>query len=128
MTILDVTVVNVALPSIGADLSLDRAFLTWVVTAYTLCFGGLMLLGGRLADTLGRRHTFLAGLGLFTLASLASGLAQSVVAAARPPRVARRVDLPGALAATLATAAVIYGLVTAGSHGWAAAATLVPLA
>ena len=214
MVILDVTVVNVALPSIGADLHLDRAFLTWVVTAYTLCFGGLMLLGGRLADVLGRRRTFLAGLGLFTLASLASGLAQSgallvaaragqgvgaallspsalaiitttfhgpernralgiwaaiagagaaigvlasgllveyaswrwvffinlpvgivvaaavpaVVAAARPPRVARRVDLPGALAATLATAAVIYGLVTAGSHGWAAAATLVPLA
>src|SRR5919198_524148 len=76
MVVLDITVVNVALPTIGTDLHLDRAMLTWVVTAYTLCFGGLMLLGGRAADALGRRRTFLAGLGLFTLASLASGLAQ----------------------------------------------------
>jgi EmrB/QacA subfamily drug resistance transporter len=75
MVILDITVVNVALPVIGEQLALDRAELTWVVTAYTLCFGGLMLLGGRLADTLGRRRTFLVGLGLFTLASLGSGLA-----------------------------------------------------
>ena len=75
MVILDVTVVNVALPVIGRDLALDRAALTWVITAYTLCFGGLMLLGGRLADVLGRRRTFLAGLGLFTIASMASGLA-----------------------------------------------------
>jgi EmrB/QacA subfamily drug resistance transporter len=75
MVILDITVVNVALPAIGADLSLDRAALTWVVTAYTLCFGGLMLLGGRLADLLGRRRMFLAGLATFTIASLAAGLA-----------------------------------------------------
>jgi MFS family permease len=214
MVILDITVVNVALPTIGTDLGLDRALLPWVVTAYTLCFGGLMLLGGRLADTLGRRRTFLTGLGLFTLASLASGLAQTgsvlvaaragqgigaallspaalaiittsfhgpernralavwaalagagaavgvlasgllvhyaswrwvffinlpvgiavaaavlvLVAAARPPRGSRRVDLPGALAATAAIGAVIYGLVEAGNHGWGAATTLVPLA
>jgi EmrB/QacA subfamily drug resistance transporter len=85
MVILDITVVNVALPSIGTDLRLDRASLTWVVTAYTLCFGGLMLLGGRLADALGRRRMFLAGLGLFTVASLASGLAQAgtILVAAR---------------------------------------------
>src|ERR687888_416038 len=85
MTILDVTVVNVALPSIGAGLSLDRAALTWVVTAYTLCFGGLMLLGGRLADLLGRRPTFLTGLLLFTAASLGAGLAGdgSLLVAAR---------------------------------------------
>jgi EmrB/QacA subfamily drug resistance transporter len=75
MVILDVTVVNIALPAIGADLALDRAELTWVVTAYTLCFGGLMLLGGRLADLLGRRRTFFAGLTVFTLASLGAGLA-----------------------------------------------------
>jgi EmrB/QacA subfamily drug resistance transporter len=214
MVILDITVVNVALPTIGADLGLDRAWLPWVVTAYTLCFGGLLLLGGRLADTLGRRRAFLTGLGLFTLASLASGLAPTgtvlvaaragqgvgaallspaalaiitttfhgsernralgvwaalagagaavgvlasgllveyaswrwvffinlpvgiavaaaipaLVAAARPPRDSRRVDLPGALAATAATGAVIYGLVTAGSDGWGATATLLPLA
>src|SRR5205814_7269191 len=69
MVILDVTVVNVALPVIADQLHLDRAGLTWVVTAYTLCFGGLMLLGGRLADALGRRRIFLAGLAVFTLAS-----------------------------------------------------------
>src|SRR5690606_21191689 len=74
MVVLDVTVVNVALPEIGRDLALDRRALTWVVTAYTLCFGGLLLLGGRLADVAGRRRTFLAGLGIFTAASLASGL------------------------------------------------------
>ena len=75
MVILDVTVVNVALPRMAADLGLDRSALTWVVTAYTLCFGGLMMLGGRLADLLGRRRTFLAGLLLFTTASLTAGLA-----------------------------------------------------
>jgi EmrB/QacA subfamily drug resistance transporter len=75
MVVLDVTVVNVALPAIGVDLALDRTVLTWVVTAYTLCFGGLLLLGGRLADLLGRRRTFLAGLVVFTLASLGAGLA-----------------------------------------------------
>src|SRR4051812_27305980 len=75
MVILDVTVVNVALPVIAGQLRLDRAGLTWVVTAYTLCFGGLMLLGGRLADAYGRRRVFLAGVVLFTVASLASGLA-----------------------------------------------------
>lgn len=85
MVILDVTVVNVALPEMGTDLGLDRAALTWVVTAYTLCFGGLMLLGGRLADLLGRRRMFLAGLALFTVASLAAGLAgdATVLVAAR---------------------------------------------
>ncbi len=76
MVILDITVVNVALPSIGTDLSLPAAPLTWVVTAYTLCFGGLLLLGGRLADAYGPRRSFLVGLAVFTLASAASGLAQ----------------------------------------------------
>ncbi|MEU6854813.1 MFS transporter [Actinacidiphila alni] len=77
MLILDVTVVNVALPDIAADLGLGRSTLTWVVTSYTLCFGGLMLLGGRLADALGARTTLIAGLALFTAASLTAGLAGS---------------------------------------------------
>ncbi|WRZ87174.1 MFS transporter [Streptomyces sp. NBC_01022] len=77
MLVLDVTVVNVALPDMAADLHLDRTALTWVVTAYTLCFGGLMLLGGRLADAFGARRTLLAGLAVFTAASLVSGLADS---------------------------------------------------
>lgn len=75
MLIIDVTVVTVALPSIGTDFALDRATLTWVVTAYTLLFGSVVLLGGRLADAFGRRRIFLAGLGLFTAASIGSGLA-----------------------------------------------------
>src|SRR6516225_5172038 len=65
MLILDVTVVNLALPAIGAGLHLDRATLTWVLTTYTLVFGGLMLLGGRLADLLGARRVMLTGLAVF---------------------------------------------------------------
>jgi EmrB/QacA subfamily drug resistance transporter len=75
MLILDVTVVNVALPSVGDDLMISRSQLTWVVTAYVLAFGGLMLLGGRLADVVGRRRILLAGLALFTVSSLICGLA-----------------------------------------------------
>ncbi|MBI3751477.1 MAG: MFS transporter, partial [Chloroflexi bacterium] len=77
MLIIDVTVVNVALPSIGRDLGLERTQLTWIVTAYTLLFGSLLVLGGRLADAFGRRRMFLTGLSLFIVASLGSGLAPS---------------------------------------------------
>lgn len=77
MVILDVTVVNVALPSIGASLDVSDGRLQWVVTAYVLFTGGLMLFGGRLADLAGRRPVLLAGLGVFTAASLMSGLAWS---------------------------------------------------
>ncbi|MEU1389325.1 MULTISPECIES: MFS transporter [unclassified Nonomuraea] len=224
MLIIDITVVQVALPTIGADLALGREALTWVVTTYTLCFGGLMVLGGRLADALGPRRTLLAGLALFTAASLVCGLAdgggtliagravQGIGAAlmspaalavvttvfqgerraralavwaaiggsgaaigvllggvltdgpgwtwvffvnvpvgllvlAAVPRVvparvedgvedgvengARRggrVDVGGALLVTLATALLIYGLVSAGDGGWGSARTVLPLA
>ena len=77
MVILDITVVNVALPSIGADLDFAPGDLQWVVTAYVLVTGGLLLLGGRAADLFGRRPVFLAGLLTFTGASLVSGLATS---------------------------------------------------
>ncbi|WP_128380055.1 MFS transporter [Streptomyces cavernae] len=212
MLVLDVTVVNVALPDMAADLDLGRTMLTWVVTAYTLCFGGLMLLGGRLADALGARRTLLTGLALFTAASLVAGLASSapmllggriaqgvgaallspaalsvvtttfhgternkalgvwaaiggtgaaagvliggaltsgpgwqwvfyinvpiglaVLAAlpafvpARPPQPIR-LDVPGALLVTTATASLIYGLVQAGDVGWDGAAALLPIA
>src|SRR5258708_27807751 len=214
MLILDVTVVNVALPDIGADLRLPQATLPWVMTAYTLVFGGLMLLGGRLADLFGARRILLAGLALFTTASLFCGLAgsaamllrgratQGVGAALLSPAalslvtttfsgrernralglwaalsgaglaigvilggvltsgagwqwvffinvpigacvlialptlvpagrsLGRRaqIDGPGALAVTAATGAAIYGLINAGSHGWFAASTVLPLA
>ena len=75
MVILDATVVNVALPSIARSLGLAAGSLPWVVTAYVLASGGLVLLGGRAADVVGRRRIFLAGLAVFTAASLASGLA-----------------------------------------------------
>ncbi|MFI9591759.1 MFS transporter [Nonomuraea sp. NPDC052265] len=215
MLIVDITVVQVALPAIGGDLALGREALTWVVTTYTLCFGGLMVLGGRLADAVGPRRTLLAGLALFTAASLVCGLAddggtliagralQGVGAALLSPaalavittvfqgeRRARalavwaaiggsgaavgvllggvltdgpgwmwvffvnvpigllvlaavpavvpaapgahggggRVDVVGALLVTLATALLIYGLVSAGDGGWGAVGTVLPLA
>jgi len=74
MLVLDVTVVNVALPDIGAALHLHRSELPWVITIYTLFFGGLMLLGGRIADLFGARRLTLIGLALFTTASLLCGL------------------------------------------------------
>ncbi len=213
MVILDVTVVNVALPQIAGQLDMNRTELTWVVAAYTLCFGGLMLLGGRMADAFGRRRVFLTGLTVFTFASLASGLASSatllvvaraaqgvgaamlspaalsivtttfhgpdrnralgvwaaiagagaaigvllggvftsgpgwewvffinvpvgvLVAAVLPTVVASerstgsttRIDVSGAVTATLAVGALIYGLVRAGDTGWADTGTLLAL-
>src|SRR5215207_1214509 len=79
MLILDLTVVNVALPDLGADLDLSRTALTWTVSAYGLVFGGLLLLGGRLADLVGTRPIILTGLVIFTLASLVTGLAQNEI-------------------------------------------------
>jgi EmrB/QacA subfamily drug resistance transporter len=77
MIVLDTTIVNVALPSIRADLGFDETALVWVVNAYMLTFGGCLLLGGRLGDLYGQRRWFLIGLALFTAASLACGLARS---------------------------------------------------
>src|ERR1044071_7171201 len=75
MVILDATLVNVALPSIQKDLGLSEANLQWIVNAYTLVFGGFLLLGGRAGDLLGRKRLFLFGLIVFTVASLLNGLA-----------------------------------------------------
>ncbi|MCD0505678.1 DHA2 family efflux MFS transporter permease subunit, partial [Bordetella petrii] len=85
MIVLDTTIVNVALPSIRADLQFSETALVWVVNAYMLTFGGFLLLGGRLGDLLGPRRVFLAGLTLFTAASLACGVAgsQEMLVAAR---------------------------------------------
>src|SRR5919198_1174570 len=85
MIVLDGTIVNVALPSIRDDLGFSQTSLAWVVNAYLLTFGGFLLLGGRLGDLFGHRRLFLTGITLFTLASLACGLAttQGFLVAAR---------------------------------------------
>src|SRR2546426_12710721 len=77
MVVLDVAIVNVALPSIKTDLHFSEQNLQWVITAYSILFGGALLLGGRLADILGRRRLFIVGLALFTISSLLDGLAWS---------------------------------------------------
>ena len=77
MVVLDVAIVNVALPSIRTDLHFSQESLQWVITAYSIFFGGVLLLGGRLADLLGRRRLFVVGLALFTVSSLLDGLAWS---------------------------------------------------
>src|SRR6187402_448234 len=77
MIVLDTTIVNVALPSIRTDLHFTETSLVWVVNAYMLTYGGFLLLGGRLGDLYGHRRLFLAGLVLFTLASLVCGIAST---------------------------------------------------
>src|SRR5688572_18263297 len=77
MIILDATIVNVALPSIQDDLGFSQSDLAWVVNAYLIPFGGLLLLSGRIGDLIGRKRVFMAGLGLFVAASALCGLAQS---------------------------------------------------
>src|SRR5213596_3286990 len=77
MVVLDVAIVNVALPSIKTDLNFSQESLQWVITAYSIFFGGVLLLGGRLADLLGRRRLFMIGLVVFTVSSLLDGLAWS---------------------------------------------------
>src|SRR3954470_20639461 len=85
MIVLDSTIVNVALPSIRDDLGFSETSLAWVVNAYLLTFGGFLLLGGRLGDLYGHRRLFIAGISLFTVASLACGLSttQGLLVAAR---------------------------------------------
>src|SRR6266566_2655776 len=103
MIVLDLTVVNVALPSIQDDLHFSTSSLAWVVNAYLIAFGGLLLLAGRLGDLIGRRTIFLAGLALFTGASALCGLAQTqgMLVAARFVQ-----GIGGAL-----TSAVILGMI-----------------
>src|SRR6195952_2147074 len=103
MIVLDATIVNVALPKIQTDLGFSQSSLAWVVNAYLISFGGLLLFAGRLGDLLGRRDVFLSGLALFTLASLACGVSdsQSVLVVSRFIQ-----GIGGAL-----TSAVILGMI-----------------
>src|SRR5438034_7587646 len=82
MTILDVAIVNVAIPSIQTDLDITQQTVEWVIIAYSITFGGFLLLGGRMADLLGRKRIFLLGLIIFTLSSLACGLSHAADSAA----------------------------------------------
>ncbi|MFD5067894.1 MFS transporter [Streptomyces sp. NPDC058369] len=110
LVVLDVSVVNVALPSMRADLGLSATGLQWVLNAYSIAFAGFMLLGGRAADLYGRKRMFLVGLGLFTAASLAGGLAQEgwqLLAARAAQGLGAAVLAPATL--TLLTAAVPEG-------------------
>ena len=97
VVVLDASVVNVAMPSIGRDLGLSQEGLAWLVNAYVLAFGGFLLLGGRMADLLGRRRVFMGGFVLFAVASFVGGLADERRHADRRPRAAgprRRDPLP----------------------------------
>ncbi|MGZ8696114.1 MAG: MFS transporter [Gaiellaceae bacterium] len=116
MVILDITAVNIALPSLAQDLRLSGSQISWTITSYSLVFGSLLLFGGRAADLLGRRRLFLTGLGVFTLASLASALAGTAAAlfAARAGQ--------GLGAAMLSPAAL--SIITTGFHGHAKAKAL----
>jgi len=108
MIVLDVTIVGVALPSIREDLGFSETSLAWVVNAYLLTFGGFLLLGGRLGDLFGHRRLFIAGIGLFTLASLACGLAGSQTALI----VARAVQGVGAAVVSAVALSLIVTLFT----------------
>src|SRR3954451_19910353 len=116
MVIIDISAVNVALPDLARDLGIGGADLGWTITAYSLVFGSLLLLGGRAADLLGRRRVFLAGLSVFTVASLASAAADSsgVLFAARAGQ--------GLGAAMLSPAAL--SIITSCFHGQAKAKAL----
>ncbi|MCD2440885.1 MFS transporter [Agromyces sp. SYSU K20354] len=106
MLILDITVVTIALPNIGTDLGLDRGALTWVVSAYTLVFGGLMLLGGRAADHFGAKRLILAGLVIFTAASFVAGSstgAEMLIGARIAQGVGAAMLSPAALSAVVTT-------------------------
>src|SRR5438552_122420 len=111
MTILDVSIVNVALPSIGRSLHFTRENLQWVITAYAIAFGGFLLLGGRAADLLGRRRVFVVGVAVFTIASLVCGLSQS----------------EGMLIASRGLALLVYTISKAPDVGWATARTILLL-
>ena len=116
MLVLDGTIVNVALPAIGDSLGFSEVGLSWVVNAYLLTFGGFLLLGGRAGDLFGRRRVFMAGLVLFTIASLLCGLAgsQVLLVAARALQ-----GIGGALMAPAALSIVITTFRDPGERAWA---------
>src|SRR3954468_15046981 len=106
MVILDISAVNVALPDLAKDLSIDRGDISWTITSYSLIFGSLLLLGGRAADLIGRRRMFLTGLTVFTTASLMTALASgaaSLFAARAGQGLGAAMLSPAALSIIMAT-------------------------
>src|SRR5205823_5490905 len=135
MIVLDMTVVNVALPSIRQDLGFSESSLAWVINAYLLTYGGFLLLGGRLGDLFGHRRLFLAGIALFTLASLACGISTTqwmlvtvlslrVLPGERTAAISRRLDVAGAVTVTAALMLAVYAIVNGNQNGWTSAETL----
>ena len=127
MIVLDTTIVNVALPSIRVDLGFTETTLVWVVNAYMLTFGGFLLLGGRLGDLYGQRRLFLIGIAVFTLASLACGVAMSQAMLI----VARAVQgLGGAVVSAVALSLImtLFTEPTTGHGPWASSASSWPAA
>src|SRR5919205_3255221 len=134
VVVLDIAIVNVALPSIQVDLHFSQENLQWVISAYALVFGGLLLLGGRLADLLGRRRIFAAGIAVFTLSSMLCGLswsAGSLVAARAVEGLGGALLAPAGLALLMTTFAegrernLALGIYGAASGSGAAAGVLV---
>src|SRR6266704_3112011 len=117
MVVLDFSIVNVALPSIERELHMPADAVQWIVTGYAISFGGLLILGGRAADLLGRRRMFVAGLVAFSLASLAGGLARDTVLLIAA-KVARRLDVRGALLITSAVTLLVFAMSQGVVLGW----------
>src|ERR1700733_7571533 len=134
MATMDGTIAIVALPRIQNELSLSDAGRSWVITAYVLTFGGLMLLGGRLGDTIGRKRTFIVGVALFTIASALCGIAWDeaplvTLLLAPPtlretPRERMKLDAAGAVLATLICTAAVFAFSMGPEKGWISVTTI----
>src|SRR5207244_1285097 len=145
MVILDATIVNVALPSIQHGLHFSASSLQWIVNAYTLVFGGFLLLGGRASDLLGRQRLFIAGLVVFTGASLLNAVATSsgmlvggralqglgaallslrLIPNSKAEDAPDTADVAGAVTVTAGLLVLVYGIVKAPEYGWGSGRTL----
>src|SRR5437762_431028 len=132
MVVLDISIVNVALAAIKSDLHFAQANLQWVISAYAIVFGGFLLLGGRLADLLGRRRLFVAGVALFTISSALCGLAWSALSPrylreSRAGLEHRHFDFAGATSVTASLMVLVYALTQATQRGWGSATTVTLL-
>src|SRR5436190_1241580 len=130
MIVLDVTIVNVALPSIRKDLGFSQTSLAWVVNAYLLTYGGCLLLGGRLGDLFGHRRLFLTGISLvnFPIGLLVVALSLQLLPAARIEGAAVKLDVAGAITVTGALMLAVYAIVNGNQEGWTSGQTLGLLA